>query len=195
MLELFNLHVVAVIVHLIGVALGAGGAFVSDAMFFSTIKDLAITKTEIRFLKVASKVIWLGLLIIIISGIGLFLFNPDRYLHSSKFLAKLTIVLVIAVNGLIFHFVHLKYLARQIGDSPRQAQIFFSKSKFLFASGAVSVVSWVSALILGVFKSVPYSYFQILGTYLVIVLLAILSATILRRRYLLKARKMAEIVV
>jgi hypothetical protein len=154
MFEFIDAKTVAVIFHLFGVALGAGGAFMSDAMFFKTIEDLAISTTEIRFLKLGSKI---------------------------------TIVVVIAINGIMFHRVHMRRLIAHVGH-PEQAIQFFSESKFLFMSGAVSVVSWMSTIILGAFKSIPYSYGVIVGVYVALVVLATLFAQIIRKKYLKKAQ-------
>ena len=76
------------IIHILGVALGAGGAYVSDMIFMSSIKDQRISKTEMRFLTLGSFFVWTGLITLIISGTGMFLTDTEGYLSSSKFLAK-----------------------------------------------------------------------------------------------------------
>lgn len=147
-----------VIAHLFGLALGAGGAWTSDALFFRSTRNGKISKSENKLLSQASVVVWVGLAILIVSGIGLFLQNPDRYAESTKFWSKMTIVAIIAVNGLIFHFFHKKSLEKSQ-----------YKSNAILVSGVVSMVSWASALILGAFRSVPLSYLEIMGIYLLIV--------------------------
>ena len=165
-----NFHTIITIVHLIGVVVGAGAAFTSDALFFSFLRTRSFGDREIRMLKVGSRVVWLGMLILITSGIVLFLFDPNRYLHSPKFIAKMTIVAVIIINGLIFHHVHM----------PRLMQGQLTRS--LFISGGISMVSWISAIILGAMGRSPLSYPTIMGMYLLLLMIGISGALITHRR-------------
>jgi hypothetical protein len=93
MFDFIELKTIYVIGHIFGAILGAGGAFTSDAMFFSTIKDGKISKDELRFMKLGSKLVWTGFIILVISGILLITTDPEKYLNSSKLLVKITIVL------------------------------------------------------------------------------------------------------
>ncbi|MEX1064278.1 MAG: hypothetical protein WD898_00850 [Candidatus Paceibacterota bacterium] len=178
-----------VIVHLFGVIIGAGGAFASDFMFFSSIKDKMISHTEMRFLRLGSKMVWIGLAIIVVSGVFLFMSDVPRYMASSKFLVKMTIVGVIIVNGIIFHFRHIPRLHRHVGQDYSLSKEFVKKSPYLLASGVISGVSWLSAFILGALHKVPYSYWQILSFYLVILCLGILVAVLSKNRLLRMSKK------
>lgn len=175
-------HIVFVIVHLLGLAVGAGGAFASDAMFFLSAKDKKITATELKFLHLGGAMVWLGLGILAASGTMLFLEDPAGYLASGKFLAKMTIVAVIAANGILFHKLHLPMLRRLEADSFSASKEFRQKSSLLLASGALSAVSWISALTLGALRGIPYSYWVLMAVYLLFVFGAILFALSLKRR-------------
>ena len=133
------------IIHILGVAIGAGGAYVSDMIFMSSIRDQKISKTEMRFLTLGSIFVWAGLVTLIASGIGILLTDTEGYLSSSKFLANM------------------------------------SKKPFLFASGAISFTSWTFALTLGAIRYVPYSYNQIMLTYLLVLLVGIISSQLIFR--------------
>ena len=160
------------IIHLFGVVIGMGGAFVSGQMFFSSVKDQKISDTELRFLELGSKMVWIGLTILVVSGAVLFSLDTERYLDSSKFLVKMTIVAILIVNGFLFHVSHLPRIARHIGEHLPSSDEFMRRKHFLLVNGAISVVSWSSALILGALKTVPYAYWQIMLVYGVIVVLA-----------------------
>ncbi|TSC57965.1 MAG: Uncharacterized protein Greene041679_207, partial [Parcubacteria group bacterium Greene0416_79] len=127
------------ILHLIGVAMGLGGALFGDFLFFAAAKNGVISRPELSALKKAGLFVWYGVLILLISGAGLFFLDSVRYLASSKFLAKMFIVGVIAINGAIFHGVHLKTLKRLVGATLRESTLFRGASAGIFASGAVSV--------------------------------------------------------
>lgn len=172
------------IFHLLGVALGVGGAFASDLMFFSSVKDEKVTHTEMRFLRLGSTMVWSGLLLLIVSGGLLFLINPSFYANSAKFLAKMTIVGVVLINGIFFHGMHLPRLIRHVGTHFPSSDEFVRKFPLLLASGAISVTSWISALILGVLRNVPYGYLTIIGVYVLIIVIAIGVAAKLKGRIL-----------
>lgn len=163
-----------VVGHLLGVALGAGGAYLSDYFFFQAIKNKHISQTELRFLGLSSQVVWVGLSILIISGLGLFLLDIDKYLDSTKFLAKMSIVGVIFLNGLFFEFIHFGHLRFHVGKRFYSIEKFLERSPALVGSGVISVVSWTFALVLGSLPSLPYSYVEIMGFYLVVILSVIL---------------------
>lgn len=169
------------IAHIFGAILGAGGAFTSDAMFFSTIKDGRINKDELRFMKLGGKLVWLGLSLLIISGIFLFLTDPATYIASGKFLAKMSIVGIIAINGLIFHLVHIPHIQGHLGIKFTHSKTFMKRASFIFISGAISMVSWISTVILGTLKSVPYSYTHIMGIYLAIITVAVIGALLIKK--------------
>lgn len=177
------------ILHLFGVALGAGGAFVTDAMYFMIVKDRVVTKSEIRFLQLGSRIVWVGIILLVISGVLLFALNVDRYLDSTKFIAKMVIVAVLIINGLIFHFWHLPFIKSALGKKLSNAnQNFKQRSVWLYVSGAVSVTSWLATVILGGLRAVPLSSLAIVGIYGAVLIVAMCIALLMRYRYLRLSR-------
>lgn len=174
--------------HLLGVAVGAGGAFTSDALFLSSVRDGRLSATELRFLKVGSRMVWTGLAILAASGAGLFLTDPPSYLASSKFLAKMTVVAVITANGLVFHAVHIPRLLVHSGGGPSLRGMLARHKALLLASGAVSGVSWLTALALGASRTVPLPYAAIVGIYLLLLACAVAAAVLLRDRIIPRRR-------
>lgn len=154
----------------------------SDSMFFKSLKDLKISKTEMGFLQGGSAMVWLGLAILIISGALLFSLNADRYLNSDKFLAKMTIVGVILLNGVFLHVSLIPRLRRHVEGHLPSSDEFMRKRPYLFTSGAVSLVSWLSALTLGALHKVPWSYLEIIGVYLAVIFVAGIAANVLGRK-------------
>lgn len=175
-------HTIYTILHILGAVLGAGGAYVSDAMFFSSVKDRVISSVELRFLRIGSLFVWVGLGILVLSGLLLFSTNPAGYLASSKFLFKMFVVLVILVNGIIFHTVHLPRIHRHAGHHYPSSDEFMRKREILIASGVVSMTSWTIALVLGVLRSVPVDFSTALFYYLAFELMAIVGTLIFSRK-------------
>lgn len=176
-MELIDFKSLFIILHIIGAVLGAGGAYISDAIFISATKDRIINKTEFRFMKMGSIFVWTGLFMLIVSGLLLFLTNPVFYLNSSKFLIKMFIVLVIFINGLFFHLIHFPRIYRHISHHYPSSDEFMRKKKLLLISGVISFTSWTLALILGSLSSIPFSFGQALLAYVIFELLAIVIAT------------------
>lgn len=182
--DFLDVSTVYLIAHVFGAILGAGGAFMSDAMFFMSVKDGKFEESELRFMRLGGKIVWLGVGILVVSGVLLVSTAPEYYLTSAKFLAKATIVGVIILNGIVFHTIHLPNIKKHLGIKFSEAPEFLAKSSFLMISGAVSMVSWISAVILGMLKSLPYSYTEIIFFYILIIALAKIGALLTKKRIL-----------
>ncbi len=190
-LDFLDAYTIGIMIHVFGAILGAGAAFVSDGMFFSSIKDGRMTATELRFLRLGSHFVWTGVGILIFSGIFLVALDPTHYLNSSKFLAKMTIVAVIIANGLVFHLVHVPVLHRHEGIYFSTSAEFRKKSSLILVSGAVSMISWLSAIILGMIKYLPFEYGVIMGVYIGLITCASLGA-LLSRKYIFRFEKTGD---
>lgn len=182
--EFLDIKTIYLILHVFGAILGAGGAFMSDIMFFATVKDGIINKEELRFMRLGGNVVWTGLIILIISGILLFYTDPVFYANSQKFLVKVSIVVIILINGIIFHTIHLPHLKNHQEIEFAKSNTFKEKASFVMISGAVSMVSWISTVILGMLKKVPYSYLEILSVYLIFLGLGMLGAYLMKNKIL-----------
>lgn len=168
-------HSVFVGLHLLAVALGLGGATISDIMFFKFLKDLRISEFEANILHTLSQIIWFALALFIISGLGLYLPEAAELNQSAKFLVKMVVVGVIIVNGAFLN----------LSVAPNLVKISFGQShehiagelrqtrKLAYALGAVSIVSWYSAFLLGFMRSSPAGFGTILAVYIAIVIIAI----------------------
>jgi hypothetical protein len=174
------------VIHLIGFALGLGGASISDVMFFRAIGDKKVSAEELGTLRVLSRVIWVGITLLILSGVGfltvMYLDNNGSIpiLSSPKFQMKLTLVAIVVANGFVFLKVVFDKI-RQIGIAP-----FVNNSTIwlLAVTGTVSFVSWYGILAM---VSLPRTfrppYILLLGTYLIIVFIgSLVSRTMLKHK-------------
>ena len=172
MFEFIDTKTLLVVLHLIGVAIGAGGAYMSDAMFTMSVRDEKISRTEFRFLKLGSEMVWIGLVLLIFSGLGLFMQDPGFYLNSTKFLAKMSIVFLLTLNGVIFHIFHIPRIHRHRDEHFPSSDEFERKKGLMLTSGAISITSWTFALILGALSTVPYPYISIMLFYAGVLVIA-----------------------
>jgi len=181
-MEWIDAKTIYTIAHVFGAIFGAGGAYVSDAMFFSSVRDKVISKKELHFMKIGSMFVWAGLILAIISGFLLFMTNPSGYLESSKFLIKMFVVLVILINGIYFHAGHLPMLHRHADSHYPSSSEFIRKKKLLIISGVISMTSWTFAVILGSLRMIPVDFLTALIIYLAFEIIAIAIALIISRK-------------
>lgn len=159
--------------HILGIVLGLGAATLSNLFFFKFLKDWRISEKEAKVLHTFSKVIWVGLVILILSGLGLYLPHWDQLLKLPMFLTKMMVVGVILINGILLNTLISPNLTK-IFSLPRLRRL-------AFVLGPISVVSWYSAFILGMFRSVSFSFIYIFGTYLILLAVAITAGQIVER--------------
>jgi len=162
-------------VHLLGLALGLGGATATDFFFFRFLRDLRISKTESSNLQALSQVIWFGLVLLIVSGLALFFADPVRLAASSKFLVKVVAVAVIVVNGAFLNLsITPKLIHISFGDPHKHQQGELRHDRRLaFALGGISLSSWYTAFVLGLMRQVPLSLGALLLIYLAVLVVAI----------------------
>lgn len=177
-----NYYELALVFHLLGVALGLGGATVSDVLFLKSLKDEKIGPREEDLLKGASEVIWVGLGILLLSGAAMFWLNWDVLSQQPRTLAHVSIVAFIVANGLFLNFFispKMAYWSEEKEHHEKFVPEYRKIRKIAFASGALSITSWYITLALGFarrFIFPPYSYLELMGTYLVVVVVAIGAA-------------------
>ena len=68
-----SLSNILVIGHLIGLIIGLGAATVGDTIFFRALKNKRLATEEFSLLQTISRLIWIGLTILILTGIGIVL--------------------------------------------------------------------------------------------------------------------------
>lgn len=159
---------ISVIVHVLSVIVGMGSALISDILFNIYIQNKKVNKNENRTLSILSDIVWISLLFIVASGIALFLSDPVGYGHSVKFLVKMTIVGVIIINGYLFwHLIHPSLEKINFTDINIHHK-YVRLRKVSFILGAISLVSWLSAFVLGMLGHIPLSYLEAIVGYVTI---------------------------
>ncbi len=162
--------------HLLGFALGLGGATISDVMFLKSINQRTITPEKFETLQTLSKVIWTGLIVLILSGLTMFtLIYLDRgsipMLSSPRWQAKLIMVAIVLLNGFVFMKKIFPVLRSTVGQ--RLSVNLLGKNIWLLAiSGTISIVSWYSIFIISILpRTVRPSVYIFLSLYLALIVL------------------------
>lgn len=168
--------------HLLGFALGVGGATITDILFFRFLKDFKITTEEHKVLNIMSQIIWAGLFIAILSGIGLYIPQSEILNQNPKFLVKVIVVLIIIANGA---FLNLLVSPKLVGISFKENGFHIGKTialrKLSFILGSISFVSWYTVFILGFIKTTPFNFIELLGIYFGVLILGIVFSLIVEK--------------
>lgn len=172
-------RVPATVAHVVAVVFGMGAALVSDVLFSFFSRDKRLNRTEISILSVLAKIVTISLLVIALTGVMIFFSDSAKYLASTKFMAKMSILGILVINGYILH--------RYIWPHLLNKSFFFAKRERFarvaaFICGAVSVVSWLSVCVLGVLDGLPYAYSVIMALYIGILLCAAAVAVLIEQR-------------
>lgn len=177
---LYEYKTVIVVFHALAAALGVGTVLVTDVFFMKFLKDYRITESESDILDTLSQVVWFALGLLILTGVGLFLPTSMEYLAKTKFVAKVVIVGVIAVNGVLLNlFVAPKLVKISFGqDSVEHPHEFRHLRRMALAFGGVSIVSWIATFVLGSIRSLPFSVPALLMMYTFLILCAVIGGLI-----------------
>ncbi|MEM8813862.1 MAG: hypothetical protein AAGF59_14715, partial [Pseudomonadota bacterium] len=160
-----------VAIHMLGVALGMGGAFIADYCILTIMRRRVIEAVHVEFLSHLSHLVMVGLALLWVSGLG-FLFWYARYtpdaLNNPKFPAKIFIVSILTLNGAILHLQVFPFLNSLVGRrlfagppvSVLVALLFF---------GAVSFASWLFPFLFAVLPTADFAHssWHYYATYLI----------------------------
>ncbi|MBI2635219.1 MAG: hypothetical protein HYW79_01600 [Parcubacteria group bacterium] len=182
-------HELIVVGHILGVALGLGGATITDIFFFKFLKDFRISEWEADVMRTLSQVIWFALALLILTGLGLYLPEAQELNQSAKFLVKMIAIAVIIVNGAFLNLLIAPKLVKiSFGEKhEHQPGELHHERKIAFALGAISIVSWYSAFILGVLRKLPIEFSSLLLIYLIILSVAIVVSQLMERFFVKRA--------
>jgi len=126
-------------VHIGGLLAGGGCAVTADLATNGAARDSAAAQvTELRVLKRTHELVVAGLAALFLSGMLLFLADLDTYLHSRIFWAKMGLVALLLVNGLLLVAGERRV---QAGDSTAWTR--------LHRTAVISLVLWLLTTLLG----------------------------------------------
>ncbi len=178
------------ILHIVGVSLGVGGATISDVFFFRFLKDYKISHKEASVLDAVSDVIWAGLAILILTGLGLYLPNSEELIQNPRFLTKMAVVAVITINGAVLNLKVQPHLMKiTFGEHEHHEGEMVFHRRLAFGLGAVSLVSWYSAVFFAMARGLPNSFLVLFGSYLAILAGAVIISQFVERRLKRRATK------
>ncbi|MGY2048202.1 hypothetical protein [Methylobacterium sp. JK268] len=140
--------------HLLGLCLGFGGAAMTDFWILRWMRWGGMPREIERMVRFFAKAVTVGLALLWLSGLGflaVYTIEAPEKLANPKIWAKVTVVVVLTLNGLLIHALVLPKVLRDVrrpildGLAPGVAAAFL-------LSGAVSGASWMFAFALGILR-------------------------------------------
>jgi len=183
--------------HFIGLALGLGAATVSDFSFFRNLRmGDRISPETVNWMRSFSTVVWLGIGLLTLSGAGLFLLNPSKYIHSTGFIVKMIFVLILIINGLFLNFYTTARLTTfNFSTKYPRHDAAWKARKLSFIFGAVSATTWYATLFIAMFKSlINLPFIAYIIGYVVILSGAIIGSLLLERFLFMQAQTYTKAV-
>lgn len=162
-------------IHLLGMCFGLGGATMLDLWILRWLRRGSLPVEIGRTFHFISSVVTAGLCLLWLSGLGFFALyameSPGK-LENPKLWAKVLVVIVLTINGVIIHAFVLPKVLRDL-SRPLLFGVSRMRATLFIASGAVSAVSWYTAFAFGIFRELNNS---VTFTLLVIMWLTLIAA-------------------
>ena len=136
-------YIVLRYIHLISMAFGVGGSTLAMIISRKIDKNPEIAPIIMELIKPVSKLIRLGLILLILSGLGFMVLGSKGYIYQPFFLAKMLTVSIISINAILMKFVlnpKLRKLIKKSGSksSPELLKV----KKYIKLSNIISLVAW-----------------------------------------------------
>jgi hypothetical protein len=173
------------IMHVFGVVLGLGSAVFMDGWMLRHSYSRPIAAHTIELMKFAEWLVSIGLVLLWISGLGfVFLYwqesnfcisclDAHSKLLNPKMWSKMSVVVLLTLNGLVIHRLVPAYLEQSIGK-PLFKDADPKTRLVLMGLAAVSVSGWLFAFTLGMVKELNFAapFFTFILAYGVILTVA-----------------------
>lgn len=184
-----HIEPVLITLNFLGLGLGIGAATVSDTLSLRFLRDFRISEMESDIIQTIFQITWVGLVVIVISQLGLYLVDIDTLNRSPIFQVKMIALLVMIVSG---WFLNLNVAPRLVDISFRKKHKhhqgeLHSLRRLSFGLGSFWVVSWYSVLLLTVTPLAIYSFAQLMVVYLLLLLIGLVVSQLIERYYVRRA--------
>lgn len=131
-------------IHLITLCIVAGIILIADYNAFTWFRGNVPALNSASVAR-QHRYMWIGLGVMILSGMALAWFSRDELMHRPAFLVKMAFVLILCANGaLIGRLMHIATV-RSFASLSRNEKIL------VIASGALSTIGWLGATLTAFF--------------------------------------------
>ncbi len=157
-----------IVLHLAAMACGVGAAVRIDIGVARALRSQQVDGVTLRLVQRMSIIIWVSVAMLIGSGFALLLTGSPP---TSRLFTKLVVVTVACTNGALVHQTLVPEL-RRLADLAQASSLPRSVVERAGSAAAVSVLSWVAAIVLGSWRSLTLGVPALVSIYLVTVVMA-----------------------
>ncbi|MGI6103136.1 MAG: hypothetical protein ACOYBJ_00720 [Patescibacteria group bacterium] len=146
---MLDLVTIALILHIIGAVLGVGGATYNDLLLVRAIGDRELGPAYQKNAAAFSLVIWTAIALLVATGL-FFVVNDTSLLANQKFLTKLSLVVLLVVNGGLMNSLFQPPLERlRAIDWAERTPALCRLVRGALPFASISIVTWYTVLIFG----------------------------------------------
>lgn len=148
-----------IVLHVLGTTIGFGAALFLDLFLLRNLYRRAIDGTTLQLVKFGSKLVSAGLAMLWFSGAGflaVYSLTTPELLGNPKIWAKLSVVLLLTLNGVYLHRQVFIALEQCLGR-PLMAQMTTRKALLFIIPASLSATGWGFAFVLGLVKELNNS--------------------------------------
>lgn len=165
-------------IHMFAVVFGMGSAFFLQYLFFRKVRN-RVEESHIELFDIASHIIKIALVFMFVTGVGflaLYAVTDPSKLNNAKIYGKIMVVIILCINGLAMHGPAKEVLRAHIGR-PFLEDLTLTQMRYFLFKGSMSFVFWITAFLLGVFRTMNnlYSLYFYIGA--IIALMLIIKTT------------------
>ncbi len=178
--------------HILVTGIGTGTATITTLFFYKFLKDGRLSEDETGVLSTLFEFGWLSLCLLLISGSAFYLSLSEGLFSSSLWMLELIAVsVVIIISG----FLTLRVMPRLVKISSGQehehlAGELLRARKIVFTLGPIALLSWYVAFVFGSLSDrLPFSFQQLLSTYVLLLLVAFLIGRMAYHRVVSRPEK------
>jgi YVTN family beta-propeller protein len=168
LLAYFDLHLVYLVIFSLGLSIAAGAALLSNLLFVTSVRDGKLSEDEYRILRHSRSVVWVGIVLYVFAGVGLFTISAEAMLGLGIFYADATIAGLMVLNAFIFQYFHLPALQKRVGKNLLDGNGKQKESNlivYLLVSESISVASWIFIILHHAMYRLPATYSMVMSAY------------------------------
>ena len=150
-----SLYSILVTIHQLGLDIGLGTCTVTYAVSTYGLFKPSIMPQAASFFKLFSLLIWVGLALLVISGIGLSITSREVYGEALKgwpFYVKLIFVGIATLNGLYLNFIVTPAIEKAVKlEDFAHTKEYFRAMVLGLIGGFISATSWYGSFFFGIY--------------------------------------------
>lgn len=186
---IFSLHDIYLIIFSIALALGTGSAFLSGTLLLTVLQDRQLSADEYRVITNGRIVIWVGVLLYTMSGIGLFTLSYEAMLSLGIFQASMVVFGILVLTQLVTQYYFLPRLHPEKFKPVTKTLVLFTFFE------VVAMASWLFLVLHHAIYRAPISFWLALSLYLTFILFVGYVYTSVIRHMLAESHRRTSVVL